>query len=73
MASEGSEWPDKLLVIGLILILAGIALLCIVGIIFVASSPIYMKSDLVRSIVLAAIILIVTGAVMLVVLNRLGY
>lgn len=73
MASEGSEWPDKLLVIGLILILLGIGLLCLVGIILVASLPVYMKPDPVRSIVLAAIILIVTGVVMLVVLNRLGY
>jgi hypothetical protein len=77
-ASKGVEWIDKLFVIGLILILVGIALLSLVGIMLFLSPSQYgtsnrNMSDFVMDAVLAGIILIATGAVIMVVLNRLGY
>jgi uncharacterized protein YjeT (DUF2065 family) len=78
MASKGVEWIDKLFVIGLILILVGIALLSLVGIMLFLSPSQYRTSnrnmsDFVMDAVLAGIILIATGAVIMVVLNRLSY
>jgi uncharacterized membrane protein len=78
MASKGVEWIDKLFVIGLILILVGIALLSLVGIMLFLSPSQYgtsnrNMSDFVMDGVLAGIILIATGAVIMVVLNRLSY
>jgi hypothetical protein len=73
MASKDVEWPDKLFVIGLIIILIGIALLSLVGIMLSLSPSQHNTSDFVMNTVLAGIILIATGAAMLVVLNRLGY
>jgi hypothetical protein len=74
MGSDGSEWSDKLFIIGLILVLIGIVLLCIVGLIFV-EGPDYYNTHFgtVRNAILAAIIMIVTGAGIVVALNRLGY
>ena len=74
MGSDGSEWSDKLFVIGLILVLIGIVLLCIVGLIFV-ESPDYFNSHFgfVRNYILACIIMIVTGAGIVVALDKLGY
>jgi hypothetical protein len=70
----GSEWSDRLFVIGLILVLIGIALLCIVGLIFVEGPDYYnMHSGTVRNAILAGIIMIVTGAVVVVALDRLGH
>jgi hypothetical protein len=74
MGSDVSEWSDKLFVIGLILVLIGIALLCIVALVFVVASEYYnTHSDTVRNAILASIIMIVTGAGIVVALNRLGY
>lgn len=74
MGSEGSEWSDRLFIIGLILVLIGIALLCIVGVIFVEAPEYYnTHSGTVRNAILASIIMIVTGAGIVVALNRLGY
>jgi hypothetical protein len=74
MGSEGSEWSDRLFIIGLILVLIGIALLCIVGLIFVVVPDYYnTHSGTVRNAILAGIIMIVTGAVVAVALDRLGH
>lgn len=74
MGSEGSEWVDRLFVIGLILVLIGITLLCIVGLIFVESPDYYnTHSDTVRNAILAGIIMIVTGAGVVMALDRLGH
>ena len=66
MGSEYSTWTDRLFLIGLILALIGIILLCVAGLIFVEGAD-YHLTDF----ILAGIILIVTGAVIAVVLERL--
>jgi glucose uptake protein GlcU len=66
MCSEYSTWTDRLFVIGLILALFGIILLCVAGLIFVEGVD-YHLTDF----ILAGIILIVIGAVIAVVLDRL--
>jgi len=66
MGSEYSTWTDRLFLIGLILALIGIILLCVAGLIFVEGVDYYLTEF-----TLAGIILIVTGAVIAVVLDRL--
>ena len=66
MDSEYSTWKDKLFVIGLSLALIGIILLCVAGLVFVEGSDYHL-----RDITLAGIILIVAGAVIAVVMDRL--
>jgi hypothetical protein len=73
MDSEGSEWSDRLFVIGLILVLIGIALLCIVGLIFVVSVYYNTHSDTLRNTVFVGIIMIVIGAGVVVAIDRLGH
>ena len=66
MDSENSTWKDKLFVLGLSLALIGIILLCVAGLIFVEGSDYHL-----REIIIAGIILIVTGAVIAVAMDRL--
>ena len=66
MDSEYSTWTDKLFIIGLILALIGIILLCVAGLIFVEGIDYHLTEF-----ILAGIILIVTGAVIAVVMDRL--
>ena len=74
MDSEGSKGSDRLFVIGLILVLIGIALLGIVGLIFVVGPDYYnMNSGTLRNGILAGIIMIVTGAGVVVAQDRLGH
>jgi hypothetical protein len=78
MASKDVDWIDRLFVIGLIIILVGIALLSLVGLMLFLSPSQYNPgnggvSGFVMNTSLAGIILIVLGVVMLVVLNRMGY
>ena len=73
MGSEGSEWSDRLFVIGLILVLIGIALLCIVGLIFVVSEYFNTHSDILRNTIFVGIIMIAIGAGVVVVIDRMGH
>lgn len=73
MDSEGSEWSDRLFVIGLILVLIGIALLCIVGLTLVVSEYYNTHSDTLRNTVFVGIIMIVIGAGVVVAVDRRGH
>jgi hypothetical protein len=78
MVSKDVDWIDKLFVIGLIIILLGIGSLSLVGIMFFLSPNQYGlgnlgTSGLVMDAVWAGVILIAAGAVMIIVLNKMGY